>query len=163
TGGLRLGVALGADRRGLGLALGPPRVGLGLPLEPDRLGILRAAPPRRLGLGPTSALDRRRRRVRGDTPGPRAVALVGRLRLAVRDACVLLGVRVLLLGVALCLGRLVDLGDELLLAQVVVADRDELFLLDDLLLLRGAGEGTGGVGDGLTRIGLLLDLRVADV
>lgn len=76
---------------------------------------------------------------------------------------VLLGVRVLLLGVALGLGRLVDLGDELLLAQVVVADRDELLLLDDLLLLGGAGQGTGGVGHGLTGVGLLLDLGLADV
>src|SRR5690625_7965199 len=85
-------------------------------------------------------------RIGGDLAGLGAVALVGQLGLRLGDARVLLGVRVLLLGVALGLGRLVDLGDQLLLAQVVVADRDELFLLDDLLLLGGAGQGTGEIG-----------------
>src|SRR5690625_5370600 len=99
-------------------------------------------------------------RIGGDLAGLGAVALVGQLGLRLGDARVLLGVRVLLLGVALGLGRLVDLGDQLLLAQVVVADRDELFLLDDLLLLGGAGQGTGGVGDGLPGVGLLLDLEI---
>src|SRR5690625_6338678 len=94
----------------------------------------------------------------GTLAGRVAVALVGQLGLRRGDARVLLGVRVLLLGVALGLGRLVDLGDQLLLAQVVVADRDELFLLDDLLLLGVAGLGTGGVGYGLPGVGLLLDL-----